>query len=219
MTWGEVQIISLQKMFLNDVVLSEASLATYRADDDYKLYLSNMIPACNEAIQLIASVTKPIIATYEITQEEVVFGDDGYTPTQQYDLNTLTDDNFIKIINVVYSYFDEDTGEYITDHNTTDYKMWGDHTLQLNTNLIGTWVVYYEKKPTKITSSTLDSFEMEFDDNVNVLIPMYVTSQVYKNDNNSKSVMYRNEFESGLDRLDQDLLDNEQEFENLSGWL
>ena len=53
MTWGEIQIISLEKMFAKDEPINVDKLSELRNDDDCKWYLSAMPAVCNEAIRRI----------------------------------------------------------------------------------------------------------------------------------------------------------------------
>ena len=43
MTWGEIQIIALEKMFAKDEPIKVKDLENLRNDDDCKLYLSSML--------------------------------------------------------------------------------------------------------------------------------------------------------------------------------
>ena len=49
-TWGEIQIESLKKMFLNNTSIYQSELAQMREDNKYKIYLNAMPQACNEGI-------------------------------------------------------------------------------------------------------------------------------------------------------------------------
>ena len=60
MTWGEIQIESLKKMFLNKEILKVEDLKIYKEDKKYKTYLDAMPQACNEAINYIINL-EPII--------------------------------------------------------------------------------------------------------------------------------------------------------------
>lgn len=132
MTWGEIQIISLQKMFAKDEPINVKDLERLKDDDDCKWYLNAMPAVCNEAIQRI----KPYVMN-------------------------------------MYQY-DENIGKY---------------------------------KKTQIDSITSDTFndeEIELPEEACVLIPLYIASQLYKDDDISQATAYRNEFEVGL----QDLIYN-----------
>lgn len=129
MTWGEIQITSLQKMFAKDEPINVEDLTNLRNDDDCKWYLNAMPAVCNEAIQRI----KPYVMNmYEYNEE-----------TQKYE-KTIID---------------------------------------------------------KIDSKTEDIQEIGLPEEACVLIPLYIASQLYKDDDISQATAYRNEFEVGLSDL------------------
>ena len=132
MTWGEIQIISLEKMFAKDEPINVDKLDQLRKDDDCKWYLNAMPAVCNEAIQRI----KPYIQN-------------------------------------MYKY-NEDTK------------------------------LYEKSVMEKITSDTDDDYQLNLPEDACVLIPLYIASQLYKDDDISQATAYRNEFEVGL----QDLIPN-----------
>lgn len=129
MKWGEIQKISLEKMFAKDEPIEIDDIEDLKDDDDCKLYLSAMPAVCNEAIRLI----KPHIM------------------------------NEFK--------YNEETGKY----DRTTVKI--------------------------ITSETEAEEEMGLPEDACVLIPLYIASQLYKDDDISLATTYRNEFEAGLQGL------------------
>ena len=129
MTWGEIQIISLQKMFVKDEPIIVDNLEKLTKDDDCKVYLSAMPAVCNEAIQRI----KPYVMN-------------------MYKLN-------------------EKTSKY--EKTTVD----------------------------KIDDETTEEVEIDLPEEACVLIPLYIASQLYKDDDISQATAYRNEFEVGLQDL------------------
>lgn len=129
MTWGEIQIISLQKMFAKDEPINIDDLTNLKQDDDCKWYLSAMPAVCNEAIQRI----KPYVMNmYEYNEE-----------LQKYAKTTID----------------------------------------------------------KIDSETEDNKTIDLPEDACVLIPLYIASQLYKDDDISQATAYRNEFEVGLSDL------------------
>lgn len=129
MTWGEIQITSLQKMFAKDEPINVEDLTNLKNDDDCKWYLNAMPAVCNEAIQRI----KPYVMNmYEYNEE-----------TQKYEKTTID----------------------------------------------------------KIDSETEDTQEIGLPEEACVLIPLYIASQLYKDDDISQATAYRNEFEVGLSDL------------------
>lgn len=129
MTWGEIQKISLEKMFAKDEPIEVDDLEDLKEDDDCKWYLSAMPAACNEAIRRI----KPYVMNmYEYNEE-----------TKKYD----------------------------------------------------------KTKIDKIDKDTLLTYELTLPEDACVLIPLYIASQLYKDDDISQATAYRNEFEVGLTDL------------------
>ena len=139
MTWGEVQIIALQKMFAKDEPIKVESLNTLRNDDDCKWYLSAMPAVANEAIQRI----KPYVKN-------------------------------------IYEY----------DQKNKKYK---------------------KTEVDKIDNDTDDNAVINYPEDACVLIPLYIASQLYKDDDISQATAYRNEFETGL----QDLICNIENQESI----
>lgn len=139
MTWGEIQIIALQKMFAKDEPIKVESLNTLRNDDDCKWYLSAMPAVANEAIQRI----KPYVKN-------------------------------------IYEY----------DEKNKKYK---------------------KTEVDKIDNDTDDDFAINYPEDACALIPLYIASQLYKDDDISQATAYRNEFETGL----QDLICNIENQESI----
>lgn len=137
MTWGKIQIISLEKMFAKDEPIQEKDLDELREDDDCKWYLSAMPAVCNEAIERI----KP------------------------YCMN-------------IYNWSDIDK-----KYNKTIVK--------------------------HIDENTLDEAEIDLPSDACVLIPLYIASQLYKDDDISQATAYRNEFEVGLQDLNYNIENQE----------
>lgn len=137
MTWGEIQKISLEKMFAKDEPIEIDDIEDLKKDDDCKWYLSAMPAVCNEAIERI----KPhVINIYQYNEE-----------TEKYDKATI-------------KHVDIDTP--------------ADEVIELP-------------------------------DDACVLIPLYIASQLYKDDDISQATAYRNEFEVGLQDLDYNLENQE----------
>ena len=65
-----------------------------------------------------------------------------------------------------------------------------------------------------------DDYELPLDREVAVLLPLYMASQLYKDDDNGLATSYRNEFEIGLESLiDSSTSDGFEEFVSESGWI
>ncbi len=129
MTWGEIQISALKKMFAKDEPIKISELSTLREDDDTKVYLNNMIEVANEAISRILA---------------------------------YCDNNWE---------YSEEAKKYVI------------------------------KEKYRITEATKESEKIKLPEEACDLIPLYIASQLYKDDDIAQATQYRNEFETGLQEL------------------
>lgn len=173
MNWGEIQIESLKKMFLNNDNLLAANLDTYKTDKKYKTYLFAMPQACNEAINYICNQLPVNAQIYELEKDE----DSDY-----YDLNNLLDD-FSKLNDVIAPSTENIKWEMVS-RNLLHITNWNGDTVQL----------LYESKPQQITSKTKDNTDIELPIEYANLIPLYIAGELYKDDDLSLATMYMNEF-------------------------
>ena len=98
----------------------------------------------------------------KINMSEVL--DDFYqlAPAELYSLGTSGDDYI-----VADSYFQE-----------------ADKTLVIQRDRPGIYVIHYRAYPQKITLETPDDYELSLDPEVEALVPLYMASQLYKDDDN-----------------------------------
>lgn len=313
MTWGEIQIAAIQKMFLNNTAIIVSDLPTMKTDNKYKTYFNAMPGVANEGLLLLMKRARPHFKQYKITQyplenllgnmmetfqhtsEDITYETEkglsyyfevdnaatveiyidnildstitnttrtpglfttykgfldnptnlpvkiifkgthpynyrnvavyeldyqytvgetksipDYVPTRRYDLAILIPDFY----RMEAFYYEDGTNRPV---NNSDYRMENDYTLMINSDKIGSFIVYYQNYPTKITSATTDASTIDLDPEVLCLLPAYIASQLYKDDDVSLATQYRNEFEVGVDNVftPTDTL----EFTSKSGWL
>lgn len=175
MTWGEIQIESLKKMFLNNENISVNKLSDYMNEKKYKTYLYAMPQACNEAINFIVSKLGSNESTFELEKEDTIY----------YDLSKKIED--FRMIKGIYS------------KTPVSWKI-----LNKNTIIIDNWqgeklLVSYEVKPTIINSDTDTNFVIEIASEYANLIPLYIAGELYKDDDLTLSTMYMNEFMTLVD--------------------
>ena len=195
MTWKDIKVATLQKMFAADGnnIPSDGS-----ADE----YVSAMPQAANEALSMLATAGRYLIKTITISH-------DGTNKT--YDLRTLATD-YYDIDSIMYSQGGSAPREWVR------YKM-------INGSIVfygcpaGTYTVLYKAYPQPITDSTLDTYVLPLQQEVVVLIPLYMASQLYKDDDNAIATTYRNEFEVGFERLNKLIDVTTKEFTSESGWI
>lgn len=138
------------------------------------------------------------LKNFAIYKESFESDDDVYPYTDKikYDLKEMAPDFYmIDPQGIFYE------GDYQTYLQTSDFYQEGTKTLVLDRDMIGSFTVYYRAYPVEITRMTLDSYELPIDPEVYALLPLYIASQIYKDDDFGVSNQYRNEFEIGFERL------------------
>lgn len=115
----------------------------------------------------------------------------------KYDLKELAP-SFYSVFGNSLVYEGENATTYL---NTTDYYKESDHILVLPKDKPGMYTVYYNAYPEQITAETDDDYILEIDKEVAELLPMYMASQLYMDDDLAIATSYRNYFEVGLEAL------------------
>lgn len=177
MTWGEIQIESLKKMFLNKDDLKAEELEIYKQDKKYKTYLFGMKQACNEALIQISSILKPEIYVHNLINEN----------KNLYDLALII----------------EDYGNLV-DIDVPSNVSWSMKTkscLQINNWKDGEINIYYEKKIGFIDEETKKEDKINLPEESARLIPLYIAGALYKDDDLTMATMYLNEFNNMLNIL------------------
>ena len=187
MTWKDLKTITLQKVF----AISDGKLVE---DDTTREYLTAMPGAANEGLQLLATAGRFIKKSVVIRQ-----GEDpersAMDGVMKYDLGALVDDFYSMDADGVYF---EGDGVY---YRPADYTMEAGHVFVLDAGKAGTWTLWYNAYPPEITAATGDGYELPLYPEVAALLPLYMASQVYKDDDISIATQYRNEFEVGREAL------------------
>lgn len=198
MTWKDVKLATLQKMV-------SADGNTIPTDDSTKDYLAAMPQAANEALQLLSTANKFLRQYVDVSVGEA---QDGYQP--YYDMQNTGD--FYRMGSVeVYKLSDVGiqsvngvtvrAGSYVSFPAAGDYR------------------VFYDAWPEAITETTKDTYELPLDNEVAVLLPLYMASQLYKDDDISISTIYRNEFEVARGELKNRTAGTwRDQFTSESGW-
>ena len=99
------------------------------------------------------------------------------------------------------------------------YFQEADKTLVIPREKAGIYVIHYRAYPAMITLATPDDYEMPLDPEVAALLPLYMASELYKDDDNAIATTYRNEAELGREALSNGpLLPKKEKFVTDSGW-
>lgn len=171
MNWGQIQIESLKKMFLNSDDLVIEKLSDYKKDKKYKTYLFAMAQAANEAIMYILENVQPLIKKHILSKSD----------DNRFDLNTLV--NFKRLYQVVN-----------IDGYFSGYEIEGNNQLVIKDWKGGEIAIYYEATPDLLTSSTKDEKTIELPLHLVITLPLYIAGELYKEDDVQLSTIYMNEF-------------------------
>ena len=138
-----------------------------------------------------------------------------FTDKVKYDMKAIAPDFFM--IDPQGIYFE---GAYQKYLQTSDFYQEGTKTLVLDRDMVGSFTIYYRAYPEELTMDTDDTYELPIDPEVYALLPLYMASQLYKDDDNGIATAYRNEFEVGFERLVNSAnLSAFEEFTSASGWI
>lgn len=208
MNWKDLKLAVLQKVF----AVSDGKVVL---DDTTREYLTAMPGAANEGLQLLATAGRfikkkvVIIQKENATETQTVSGslhipcgaENGIveravgTGWSRYDLSELTEDFYSLDADGVYF---EGDGVYC---RPADWTMEARRVFVLPAEKAGQWTLWYNAYPPELGLDTPDSYELPLYPEVAALLPLYIASQVYKDDDVSIAVQYRNEFEVGRDAL------------------
>lgn len=206
MTWGEIQILAIQKMFLNTESIETADLASMKTNKKYAIYLNAMPATANEAIRVILTRGKPYIKMEALNSKDAnkdLSDENNYC----FELNEMFDD--YKSITTIFNGVNDYKG-YIVRFNKYLY---------LPKDLVdnGNLSIGYESYPSTITSATNDNKKIDLPLDMLNLIPIYIAGELYKDDDIQLATVYRNEFEAELEGLRRDV--DKEEFISINGWL
>lgn len=194
MTWNDIKVATLQKMYAAE----GSSIPTDGSADDY---VAGMPYVANEAINMLATAGRYLVKSYVIAHDGT---------NKKYDLPTLISDYYM------FDRINYETSDSVKEF--FDYRL-ENNTLYLYGCKAGNYVVYYKAYPQQITASTLDTYVIPMPNEVVVLIPLYMASQLYKEDDPSIATQLRNEFEVAFERLEKFASYGKQEFTSESGWI
>lgn len=174
MNWGEIQIESLKKMFLNNEELKVLDLEKYKNDKKYRTYLYGMPLACNEAIGYILENGRPLIKYQKLKNKA----------QKKYILPDILS-NFKRLYQIVCD-GNPKPNWHIEGNNVLVIDNWPKDGVEIT--------IYYEAYHDLIKENTSSSYSLELEPYIAMLIPLYIAGELYKDDDIQLSTMYMNEF-------------------------
>ena len=199
MKWKDIKLATLQKMF-------SAEGSNIPTDDSTRDYIAGMPYAANECLQMICTSKKYIIKSVDIHPEDGI----EVGSFRRFNMKDIASD-FFEFHGEVYY-----TKENV--HQRTDKYYAENDSILVDKYEDGIFTVYYRAYPEEITINTEDDYELPVTPDVASILPLYMASQLYKEDDNGIATSLRNEFEVAYDRLSQDNYSVKLESFNESGW-
>lgn len=193
MTLEEVKKIAYQKIFQNDEPLLDISIEDLKQEEDNAVYFENMIPAINEAIQDLDKYQKNV---------EKIDIDKTYIDTKNNGSNTIDTEkikNYKALVEV-----------YKNGALTKDYEVIANRYIKLSITENDVYEVFYRTNPIIITKDTPEDTVLKIKDEILVLIPLYIASEILKDENISLATVYRNQYEAGKEMLEELTLINKK---------
>lgn len=187
-------------------------------EKNYKVYKGLFTNADRKPVLFTFSTSYPMaLKNCAIYREAFDSVDDipPFTDKVKYDMKAIAPDFYM--IDPQGIYYE---GAYQKYLQTSDFYQEGTKTLVLDRDMVGSFTIYYRAYPMQITADTQDTDELPLDPEVYALLPLYMASQLYKDDDNGIATAYRNEFEVGFERLVNSAnLSAFEEFTSDSGWI
>ena len=198
MTWEQIKLSSLQKMFASD------GTDISNPDEATKEYLNAMPQAANEAIEMICTAGRYLRKSYTTSKDK----GEALTVNLEYEVPDYWRMGNMEVYKLV-----DDTPEPVDG-----VALYGGKYLVFPAEYEGDFDCFYDAKPTTITLSTPDSKKIDLPDDAVVLLPLYIASQLYKDDDIAIATYYRNEFETAFERLTNPRTVSKESFTSNTGW-
>lgn len=198
MTWYDVKLAALQKMFATD------GTDISNPDEATKEYLNAMPQAANEAVEMLCTAGRYLRKSYTVDKDK----GEKLTVNLAYEVPDYWRIGSMEVYKLV-----DDTPEPVEG-----VVLYGGKYLVFPKEYEGEFEFFYDAKPATFTLNTPDSKKIDLPDEAVVLLPLYIASQLYKDDDNAIATMYRNEFETAFERLVNPRTVTKESFSNNTGW-
>lgn len=199
MTWGDVKLAALQRIFSNDG-------AALNRDDSNEEYLNAMPAVANEALTILTGAGIPLLRKLRVeispeAEEPEKEGDTLRVPVTsggvaRIDMRETAEGYRALVSGEIYRETDRD------GYGPADsWSVEGTDTLVLPVGEAAVYTVYYQAYAPALSASTPDDTDLGVPREVAELVPLYIGAELYREDDIQMSTQMLNEFENGLSRL------------------
>lgn len=207
-TWGDIVIATCRKMFLNKDAITVADLPDLIDDRNYSTYINMAPDVMNELMvilnnRVLINIDTITIKLDDANLEKYLIDDNS---AFVFDIKEYMKDN--EIDNYLYTEVIQHT--YIKRDNLLfeeqDGKLYIDKRFMDRNSL--TLTIKYRIIPERFTTTTPWSTLIDLPYNICSIVPLYLASELYKDDDISMSTAYRNQFETELDYISSQMVDS-----------
>ena len=207
-TWGDIVIATCRKMFLNKDAITVADLPDLIDDRNYSTYINMAPDVMNELMvilnnRVLINIDTITIKLDDANLEKYLIDDNS---AFVFDIKEYMKDN--EIDNYLYTEVIQHT--YIKRDNLLfeeqDGKLYIDKRFIDRNSLILT--IKYRIIPERFTTTTPWNTLIDLPYNICSIVPLYLASELYKDDDISMSTAYRNQFETELDYISSQMVDS-----------
>ena len=207
-TWGDIVIATCRKMFLNKDAITVADLPDLIDDRNYSTYINMAPDVMNELMvilnnRVLINIDIITIKLDDANLEKYLIDDNS---AFVFDIKEYMKDN--EIDNYLYTEVIQHT--YIKRDNLLfeeqDGKLYIDKRFMDRNSL--TLTIKYRIIPERFTTTTPWSTLIDLPYNICSIVPLYLASELYKDDDISMSTAYRNQFETELDYISSQMVDS-----------
>ena len=207
-TWGDIVIATCRKMFLNKDAITVADLPDLIDDRNYSTYINMAPDVMNELMvilnnRVLINIDTITIKLDDANLEKYLIDDNS---AFVFDIKEYMKDN--EIDNYLYTEVIQHT--YIKRDNLLfeeqDGKLYIDKRFMDRNSL--TLTIKYRIIPERFTTTTPWDTLIDLPYNICSIVPLYLASELYKDDDISMSTAYRNQFETELDYLSSQMVDS-----------
>ena len=179
---------------VGDLIIDTIEIDSLNAYTAHKQIVENLY---GEKVKLLFTSEKPY-AIKNVAMYEAKYDEDSEVPDYAEKIRFKVTDLVEDFYSINSIYFEGEVEKYI---KTSDVYQEGDKTLVFDRETEGNYVIYYNALPVTITIATEDDYELPLDREVAALLPLYMASELYKEDDIAIATQYRNEFEVAYERL------------------
>ena len=207
-TWGDIVIATCRKMFLNKDAITVADLPDLIDDRNYSTYINMAPDVMNELMvilnnRVLINIDTITIKLDDANLEKYLIDDNS---AFVFDIKEYMKDN--EIDNYLYTEVIQHT--YIKRDNLLfeeqDGKLYIDKIFMDRNSL--TLTIKYRIIPERFTTTTPWNTLIDLPYNICSIVPLYLASELYKDDDISMSTAYRNQFEAELDYISSQMVDS-----------